>query len=684
MPVDRPGHQRVAARAGGRGSPARAARTRAARAQVDAGLDPHLVQHRDEILAGDVAGRARRHRAAAELAEARLEAVARPPRAPPARSPVPARACCGSARSAPPRPPATRAPREELAHLERVGHPGRVAEADLLRAGVAQALPRSRARARGGTWPSYGQPNDVEITPSQRSPSARARPSTASRPASDSAIERLTFLRLCVSDADMNTLISSNAVAARCARAARARRPARARWGSAPTRSPRAGTSIRGEHLRRVGQLRDHVGAHEARHLQAPQAGRVRARRSARPCARSGSPRARSEAVARAHLPDAHRPRQLAHGAVRLARSSSSQPILGRRGTVQPRPRRSHRRLRGARLRPRAAPRARPACRSRSARATPGAPPKRPSARRELVPDGSFSGHDNAGAVARWAPRGSSILSVPFRNQAETLANLKGALLPGQLLIDATVPLAAAVGGKATRMLGVWQGSAAQQTLEMVPGGRARGLRAHTVSAASLSELEHPLAQDVLVCGDSRADKRRGGRADRAHRGLRCVDCGKLEMARTTEALTALLISVNARYKVHAGIRLTSLPERCGNDRARHRDPHRRHRRREARAGDRRRRRPERLAAIVNTGDDIEIYGAHVSPDPDLVSFWLADAIDERGWGLRGDTLRGDGRPARARRRGLVQPRRPRPGVVPRARADARRGPRADAPRSRA
>jgi LPPG:FO 2-phospho-L-lactate transferase len=47
----------------------------------------------------------------------------------------------------------------------------------------------------------------------------------------------------------------------------------------------------------------------------------------------------------------------------------------------------------------------------------------------------------------------------------------------------------------------------------------------------------------------------------------------------------------------------------------------------------------ERLTAIVNTGDDIEIYGAHVSPDPDLVSFWLADAIDERGWGLEGDTF---------------------------------------------
>ncbi len=48
---------------------------------------------------------------------------------------------------------------------------------------------------------------------------------------------------------------------------------------------------------------------------------------------------------------------------------------------------------------------------------------------------------------------------------------------------------------------------------------------------------------------------------------------------------------------------------------------------------------PEGLAVIANTGDDIEIYGAHVSPDPDLVSFWLAGTIDERGWGLRGDTF---------------------------------------------
>jgi hypothetical protein len=176
-----------------------------------------------------------------------------------------------------------------------------------------------------------------------------------------------------------------------------------------------------------------------------------------------------------------------------------------------------------------------------------------------LVPDGSFSAHDNAGAAGA---ADTVILSVPFRNQSETLASLKDALAPGQLLIDATVPLAAAVSGKATRMLGVWQGSAAQQALEMAPEGVRVVSALHTVSAASLSNLEHPLDQDVLVCGDSRADKREAASVIERIDGLRCVDCGRLEMARTTEALTALLIAVNARYKIHAGIRLTSLPDR--------------------------------------------------------------------------------------------------------------------------
>jgi NADPH-dependent F420 reductase len=178
---------------------------------------------------------------------------------------------------------------------------------------------------------------------------------------------------------------------------------------------------------------------------------------------------------------------------------------------------------------------------------------------RTAVPEGSFAGFENAEAVTHAE---AVILSVQFRNQSETLTNLKGALRPGQLLIDATVPLAAAVSGKATRMLGVWQGSAAQQALEMAPEGVRVVSALHTISAASLSDLEHELAQDVLVCGDSRADKREAAVLIDRIEGLRCVDCGRLEMSRTTESLTAMLIAVNARYKAHAGIRLTGLPEK--------------------------------------------------------------------------------------------------------------------------
>jgi 8-hydroxy-5-deazaflavin:NADPH oxidoreductase len=177
---------------------------------------------------------------------------------------------------------------------------------------------------------------------------------------------------------------------------------------------------------------------------------------------------------------------------------------------------------------------------------------------KELVPSGSFQGYDNVTAV------GTSevvVLSVPYRNQSETLGILRHALRPGQLVIDATVPLAAAVGGRATRMLGVWQGSAAQQTGEMVPKGVGVVSALHTVSASALTDLAQGLEEDVLLCGDERAEKQRAAQVIERIAGLRCIDCGRLEMARITESLTALLISVNARHKTHAGIKLTRVPD---------------------------------------------------------------------------------------------------------------------------
>jgi NADPH-dependent F420 reductase len=151
-------------------------------------------------------------------------------------------------------------------------------------------------------------------------------------------------------------------------------------------------------------------------------------------------------------------------------------------------------------------------------------------------------------------------LCVPFRNQSENLTNLKNHLREGQILVDATVPLAAAVSGKATRMLGVWQGSAAQQAAEMVPDGVRVVAALHTIAASTLADVDHDLDEDILVCGDRKADKRAAVAVIEKIPGLRCVDAGRLEQARIVESLTALLIGINARYKTHAGLKVTGLP----------------------------------------------------------------------------------------------------------------------------
>ena len=174
----------------------------------------------------------------------------------------------------------------------------------------------------------------------------------------------------------------------------------------------------------------------------------------------------------------------------------------------------------------------------------------------EIVKNGSFTGLVNQEAVKRAK---LVILSVPFRSQSETLTNLKGALSGGQLLVDATVPLAAAVSGKATRTLGVWQGSAAQQAREMAPDEVRVVSAFHSVSAALLGDLEHELDEDVLICGDRRADKEELSELIERIPGLRPVDCGPLELARILEQLTPLIISINVRHKVRAGIKITGL-----------------------------------------------------------------------------------------------------------------------------
>lgn len=176
----------------------------------------------------------------------------------------------------------------------------------------------------------------------------------------------------------------------------------------------------------------------------------------------------------------------------------------------------------------------------------------------DLVPDAEIEGLANE-AAAKQGP--VVFLTVPFRAQSENLNNLREALEPGQVLVDCTVPLAAAVGGKATRSLGVWQGSAAQQAQEMVPDGVTVVAALHTVGAPALADTATELGEDVLICGDRKSDKAKVARLVEAIEGLRAVNAGALETARIVEQLTPLLISINARYKTHAGLRITDLPD---------------------------------------------------------------------------------------------------------------------------
>lgn len=151
------------------------------------------------------------------------------------------------------------------------------------------------------------------------------------------------------------------------------------------------------------------------------------------------------------------------------------------------------------------------------------------------------------------------VLTVPFEGQATLLKELKPAIRAGSVLIDATVALAAGVGGRASRTLGVWQGSSAQQAAELVPKGVSVAAAFHNLSAELLNGDED-LDCDVIVCSDD-------GNASQVARalaaklpGVRAIDGGKLENARVLEQITALLIGMNIRHKGHGGIRITGLP----------------------------------------------------------------------------------------------------------------------------
>jgi hypothetical protein len=177
---------------------------------------------------------------------------------------------------------------------------------------------------------------------------------------------------------------------------------------------------------------------------------------------------------------------------------------------------------------------------------------------REKIGGGAaIDGTDNASAAAQCDV---AVLTVPFSGAATLLKSLKRAWKPGTVVIDTTVPLAASVGGTPTRMLGVWQGSAAEQTKEFLPAGVSLAAALQNLGAELLAG-DALVECDVLVCSDDEKAKQVAMDLVGKIAGARALNGGKLENARVVESLTALLIGLNMRYKVHgAGIRFTGLP----------------------------------------------------------------------------------------------------------------------------
>lgn len=167
------------------------------------------------------------------------------------------------------------------------------------------------------------------------------------------------------------------------------------------------------------------------------------------------------------------------------------------------------------------------------------------------------TGHTNPDAVT-----GADIvlLTVPLAAQIGILKSIRDNLRPGMILVDATVPLEVAIGGRLSRTLTLWDGSAAQQAARLAPEGVQVVAAFHSLSAEALAKLDRPLDSDTLICGDSAEAKEAVRELAALIPGVRAIDAGPLDSARLLEASAALLVSLNLRHKVKSsGIRITGL-----------------------------------------------------------------------------------------------------------------------------
>ena len=171
--------------------------------------------------------------------------------------------------------------------------------------------------------------------------------------------------------------------------------------------------------------------------------------------------------------------------------------------------------------------------------------------------NGEVTGHANPDAVSQ---AGIVILTVPLAAQVDTLKSIRANFKSGAILVDATVPLEVAIGGRVSRTVSLWDGSAAQQAARLVPPGVSVVAAFHLLGAEALKNLSQPLDCDALICGDNAEAKAAVSSLAQILPGVRPIDAGPLDNARYLENCAALLIALNLRHKVnHSGLRITGL-----------------------------------------------------------------------------------------------------------------------------
>ncbi len=182
------------------------------------------------------------------------------------------------------------------------------------------------------------------------------------------------------------------------------------------------------------------------------------------------------------------------------------------------------------------------------------------SAAREIAAQagtGEVTGHTNPDAVSKAE---IVILTVPLSAQVPTLKSIRASFAPGAILVDATVPLEIAIGGRLSRTVSLWDGSAAQQAARNAPSGVPVVAAFHTLGAEALATHDQQVDCDTLICGDNAEAKAAVIELAETISGVRAIDAGPLDNARYLENSAALLIALNLRYKVkHSGLRITGL-----------------------------------------------------------------------------------------------------------------------------